>query len=922
MPLVDVGLLPGLLLFALELAAIAVFGYVVVRGLLGQARGYLAASQGLIAGLALWGLLLNAAFYVAPGAVGVVLAWLAAAALTGILIWKKRVEPRPTLSAAATFAAICLPIFWISLSARQLLWIPDIGAHVPLTASMMAGNFPPAFPWNPNEAANYHYGLDLIIGGLEAGTGLGYVLVTELLGAFSVTALFLIVGSLLSRNRSLSSSVLIAPLMLSAGAWTLVLVGDQPWPVSVAIPVGLPQAGIRASVLDVFFPGAGVPWMSPVEASPPNIFNPAFSMSYALLLVLVERLVASGSRPVVGLITTSVLGAYLILLDEPIFAAFAMIWAIVAAFRFARQRIRRISELAAGAAGIALLIGLAVVYGGVLFDSIFRNTGGESGLSLVWPDLPNLAQLASLERLPGNLGILGIGPLMLAGVVALGWRAGAMSLLLAAAGLAMWIASLFVDYEFSISDSLRLQGHFRNLLLIAAILVITYFLARLKPWPRKVAWAVLALLVVWPTVASSGADLWFALKSGPQFEIPTVETRRVQEGIMGRVELAGDLGEVVPGIKDHLEADASILSPSPFRLSIASGRPAPYGYIGFTQYSGLRGPEYLDAIEHLDPDAIRRLGVSYVHATPKWVNGLPERSRDWLQSPEYFKPLVQSDEGVLYEILQPFRDLAASPAPESFTALRILTGNGARVYIPPVVHPLERLSIAAALRRARLYGDLGDPAHVRSTLGFSPYSGEELDFVVLPSRLAPTGIPAHRRSPIWSRDTNSVYAVGDIENATSHQELASLSVDIGESRVSRGSIRFKVGFEVGDPSGWTGQDWVVIGDDGTRWAVPVLQARAAHWYGGQVNPSSRNLRVEYDWNVAMGTLQWSTGGGGFRAAQSSTSELVEGSYVLAIRLTLNGRERSILPILRIRVRPNGAFEFEFFEGPLAARPVE
>ncbi len=922
MPLVDVGLLPGLLLIALELAAIAILGYVVVRGLLGQAPGYLAASQGLIVGLALWGLLLNAAFYVAPGPIGVALAWLAAAVLTGLLIWKKRVEPRPGLSTGAIFSAICLPIFWISLSARQLLWIPDIGAHVPLTASMMAGNFPPAFPWNPNEAANYHYGPDLIIGGLEAGTGLGYVLTTELLGAFSVTALFLIVGCLLSRSRSLSSSILTVPLMLSAGAWTLVLVGDQPWPVSAALPVGLPQAGFRTSVLDVYFPGAGVPWMSPVEASPPNIFNPAFLMSYALLLTLVERLVAGGSRPVVGLIATSALGAYLILLDEPIFAAFALIWAIVVAFRFARARVRRVSELAAGAAGIALLIGLAVVYGGALFDSIFRNAGGESGLSFTLPDLANLTRLASLDRHPGNLGILGIGPLALAGVVAIGWRAGAMSLLLAGAGLAMWTASLFIEYEFSTSDSLRLQGHFRNLLLVAVILVVTYFLARLRPWPRRAAWAALALVVVWPSVASSGADLWYALKSGPQIAVPAVETGRVREGIMGRAELTGAPVVVVSYIKDHLKADASILSPNPSQLSIASGRPEPYGYLGFTQYLGLRGPEYLDAIEHLDPDAIRRLGVRYVHATPKWVNGLPGRSRDWLQSPEYFEPLVQSDEGALYEILQPFRELAASPAPESFTALRVLTGRGARVYIPPAIHPLQRLSIAAALQGARLYGDLGNPAHVRSTLGFSPYRGEDLDFVILPSGLAPTGLPAHRRSPIWSRDGNSVYSVGDAEYAAGNQELPSLSVDIEEARVSPDGIRFKVGFAIGDSSGWTGHDWVVIGDDGTRWAVPALRDRPAHWYSGQVNPSSRNLSIEYDWNVATGTLQWSTGDGEFHAAQSSTGELVEGSHVMAIRLTLNGRERAVLPVLRIHVIPNGSHKFEFFEGPLAARAVE
>ncbi|MCY3800666.1 MAG: hypothetical protein OXG46_03725 [Chloroflexi bacterium] len=922
MPLVDVGLLPGLALFAVQVVAIAIFGYVIVRGLLGQQPGYLAAAQGLIAGLAFWGLLVNAAFYVAPGAIGVILAWSVAAMLTVVLIWKKRVEPRPTLSAAATFAAIFLPVFWIALSARQLLWVPDIGVHVPLTASMMAGNFPPAFPWNPNEPAFYHYGPDLIIGALEAGTGLGYVLVTELLGAFSVTALFLIVGSLVACNRSLWSLILTVPLMLSAGAWTLVVVGDQPWTLLAAAPAGLPQAGIRASLLDVYLPGAGVPWMAPVEASPPNIFNPAFSMSYALLLILVERLVAGGARPVVGLVATSMLGAYLILLDEPIFAAFALIWAIVVAFRFARVRESRISDLGVGTAGIAVSILLAVVYGGVLFDTVFRSAGGESGLAFVWPDLPSLTDLLVFDRLPGNLGILGIGPLVLVALVAFGWRAGLMSLLLAGAGLAMWTVGLFVEYEFSSFDNLRLQGHFRNLLLIATILVIGYFLARLKRWPFRIACAALAVIVVWPTVAGSGANLWFAAKNGPQIAIPTAETRRVHAGIMGRAELAGVPAELVSYIKDHLAGNASILSPNPMAISVASGRPSPYGYVDFTQYVGLRGPEYLDAIEHLDPDAVRRLGVGYVHATPMWVDGLPERSRDWLERPEYFKPLVQSETGALYQVLEPFSELVASPPPGSFTELRYLTGRGARIYIPPVVHPLDRLSMAAALQGALLYGDLGDPAHVRSTLGLYSYNDQDLDFLILPSRLSPTVIPAHLRSPVWSRAENTVYAVGDVEDGAIRRGIAALWIDIEESRVDQHSIRFGTRFEIGDSDGWTGQDWVLIADDGTRWAVPALQDRPVHWYSGQVDPSAHDLRVEYDLNLETGALQWSTGGSEFLPAQSSTSELIAGSYVLAVRLTLDGSERIVLPVLRVHVSPDGGFRFEFFEDPLAAGSIE
>ncbi len=590
--------------------------------------------------------------------------------------------------------------------------------------------------------------------------------------------------------------------------------------------------------------------------------------------------------------------------------------------KWLRSSERRISGLAYSAAAIALMFGLAVIYGGVLFDNAFRNQGAQSGLSIVRPDSLELAQFVDLMRLPGNLGILSVGPIALAVVAAVGWRAGAMASLLATGGLAMWVASWFVKYEFSGSDALRLEGHFRNLLLIASVLVIASVLRRLDRRWRVASGAMLAGLVVWPTIAGPGANLWFAVKSGPQFAAPTAENRRITEGIMGRAELANDLGTVVSYIQNQLDADASILSPNPGELSMATGRPAPYGYLGFTQYLGLLGPEYLDSIEYLDPEAMVRLGVGYVHATPAWSDRLPARSKNWLQNPEYFTALIRSNEGTLYEILPPFSQLNVGSDPESFTVLRGITGTGATIYIPPVVHPLERLAMAAALQGARLYGALGDPAHVRSDMGFTLYNDEEVDFVVLPSRLAATAIPPDRRSPVWSRDANSVYAVGDIDHVVEDQEVAPLVVDIEESTANRGRVRFTVEFKVTDPAGWTGRDWILLHDDGTRWAVPDELDRPAHWYSGQVNQTLQNLRVEYDWGVAAGTLQWTAGDGAARTAQSSTNNLAEGSYVLALRLTLDGRERSILPVLRIYVASSGAISVEFFEGPLAARPVE
>ena len=56
---VDVGVVPGLLLLAAEFLALAAVGFVVARVALRQTDDRLALAQGLVIGLALWGLIVN-----------------------------------------------------------------------------------------------------------------------------------------------------------------------------------------------------------------------------------------------------------------------------------------------------------------------------------------------------------------------------------------------------------------------------------------------------------------------------------------------------------------------------------------------------------------------------------------------------------------------------------------------------------------------------------------------------------------------------------------------------------------------------------------------------------------------------------------------------------------------------------------------
>ena len=814
-----------------------------------------------------------------------------------------------------------LAIFWTALSARQLLWIPDIGGHLPLTASIMAGNFPPAFPWNPVEPAFYHYGPDLMIGGLEIGTGLGFILVTEILGAILVSALILNIGILAARSRSLFALAVTVPLILSAGAWTLVLVGSQPWPLTMVVPAGLPEPGIRAAMSAIFIPGPGVPWQSPVDASPPNIFNPAFPLAYALVLVLIDRALAGAWRAVPGMLLTAVMGAFLMLTDETMFAAFLLIWIVVitaACLRDSNSR-RRLSTM--GLAGLAIMLVVAVLQGGVLFDTFFRSQNLQTGLGISWPPALGLDQVISLTVAPGNLGTIGIGVVVLAALVALGRRESNVAALLAVAGMAIWLASGFVDYEFSGSDALRLQGHARNLMLMATILVLAGALGRVRPSYRWAAGSAMAALIVWPTVARPGANLWFALRQGPQFEAPSAANRRIQAGIMGRPEMLTDLDGIAIFIREELSRDAAILSPAPSELSIATGMPAPYGFLELTQYVGLRGPDYRDAIRFLDPEAVKRLGVDYLHATPDWVDSLPDRSQSRVENPEYFEPWLQTEAGALYRIRPEFNRLEVKPEAESFEMLRALVGREAAVYVSEALHLLDRLSVAAALANATLFGDLGDPAHIRGDVGLTAYDGQDFDYLVLPSSLAPTGLPSERRNAVWSGSSMSMYAISGAEIGIRTQPSAPLTLHVEESRAPGSGFGFVATFEVGVTSGWTGQDWVLLRSDRTPWALPVLHGPGSapvHWYGGQANPRLRTLRVEYDFDALAGSLTWSIGGGETRSAESSTRELSEGSYVFAARLTFEGRVQAIVPVLTIQVSPERTLAYGLLFGPLSA----
>jgi len=98
---VDPSAVPGFLLLLAEFAALAAVGYVVARVALRQDNEPMALAQGLVIGLALWGLITNLVLYAVPGLAGAAVGWGLVLALGAVLAWRapQPIGPRPRVAA-------------------------------------------------------------------------------------------------------------------------------------------------------------------------------------------------------------------------------------------------------------------------------------------------------------------------------------------------------------------------------------------------------------------------------------------------------------------------------------------------------------------------------------------------------------------------------------------------------------------------------------------------------------------------------------------------------------------------------------------------------------------------------------------------------------------------------------------------------
>ena len=921
---VDPTVLPGLLLLAGELLALATVGFIVARVALGQTDDRMALAQGMVIGLALWGLVVNFVLHVLPGLVGAVAGWAVVLACGAALAWRTpsalRLRPRTVVG----FLGATLALFWVALASRQLLGIPDENIHVALASTIRGGQYPPVLSWTPELPLPYHHGVDLLVGLMTPPAGPGLAFTTEVLGAYVWTGFVLVIATAVLRHGGNSAFVLM-PLVLTAGAWTLVWYAEAPDILRVPLPTGVPAPGIRASLSDIYWPSVSLPWTWPGEASPPNIWKPPFVLTYALGFVVLERAAAAAAGPGRSTWPLALLIGFMGLMAEEVALLVLGLWVVLEAARTLRGspiRKTRLSAALRAAAG-PLLAALLLAVGGGVLTSVLTGVEGKE-ISLGWhANAASRRPLGALDVMPGGVGVLGLGVLSVAGAAAILARRNHLVLALAAGSGVFLLAALVLRYD-PAGEVTRMDGHARNFALLALLVALSAGLRVVRPRWRHAAVAGIAALVVWPTVAEPAHRIAPALRRGVHLANAQPNERESNDWLMGRAvieRLRSD--RVAAYIRDHTAVDDRVFSPIPHVMTAATGRSNASGFPSHIHLFERTGAEYEDVLRFLEPAAVLRLGFDYVHAPEAWAEGLPNRARDWLRNPDLFELLVRDGADALYRVKPAFPRLNPSPARQSYEALRQTVPHLATVHVPTPTSPLTALRIASVLPHARILGTL-DPAipYSLTDLPTEPI-GQRLPDVVIVERDVSFDIGTYDFSPIWWNHAAVAYATRpNVAPAIDPppQSAHHFSIRVGDPQVTEGQITFSTEFSNNAPGEWTGQDWLLVRLEDSRWGLAAdfesdgYTLVGTRWFGGQISPDLGTSTRTYRFDAGHGQLAVQENDGDFIAVPESGNHLTPGTYVLAARLRLEYLQAAMIPVLEVTISESGETTITPFEG--------
>ena len=537
---------------------------------------------------------------------------------------------------------------------------------------------------------------------------------SEILGAYFWTSLALIVVVALQRRGGWLAVGAVAPLLITAGAWSWlgmrsVLTALVPVPTELS-----PAAAV--SFGEAYWPTPPPSLRLPAGALP-DIWLPTFTLAYALSLVVLERALRACGESWLPRLTIAALVGFLGLAQTAVVPVVLVLWAGIEAAHLVRLR-----RAGAKLRGAVLRSGTALAFAAILL------LGGGGGLTSVL-DGQSSGSLAIAQRAPAGLGnafgqlsfppggpglLAQFGPLVVAGVAAALGRRDRLIVALALGACIFTLAWIVLDYPPAPWNMNRIAGHGRYFALAALVLALGGGLVRLQPRWRYGAGVLLALLLVWPTIARPARILGMTLANGVEVANAVSSPQSAAAPSSSTDGLRYAMPELSPAVanylRDHTSIDARVFTSgwNAWGVTVHTGRPNASGFIGLSHQTHHAGPEHLDVLNYLEPGAVRRMGINYVHATDAWVAALPQRAQTWLADPRLFEQLVHDGHERLYRVRRAFLSLDVSPNPASFEALRNAVPPSATVYLVVPPKDYDTLLVSAALSHIRLVGQL-DP---------------------------------------------------------------------------------------------------------------------------------------------------------------------------------------------------------------------
>ena len=374
-------------------------------------------------------------------------------------------------------------------------------------------------------------------------------------------------------------------------------------------------------------------------------------------------------------------------------------------------------------------------------------------------------------------------------------------------------------------------------------------------------------------------------------------------------------------------------------MFLGTGRPNNAGFADVIYLIYHPGPEYWDARHYLEPAAIRRLGLEYVHATDIWVDLLPDRARQWLADPSLFELLYRDRDEALYRIQPAFLELDVAPHPESFEALRSVPASTS-VYLAPQTNWLDRLRVASVLAHAQLVGTINTlRLHARTPVPWTvePPGEDVPDLIVLPGSVEPWtwAFPPGARQPIWHNAEIAVYApdgaVAPITSPRVALETPPVTVEITDARLDDGRMAFTATFDNQAPERWSGQDWVVAPVETWPWELPAAfpdhgrGPAIAKWFAGLISPHSAASTHAYVLDAPAAILAVRNDRGALTPLDASDGGLGAGSWVFALRLQHEWqpnvwREAAFIPVMRIDIAEDGQVTYSVYENVRGESP--